>query len=911
MRQQLVFRLRLKEKILQGLTRPLTVISAPAGYGKTTLLASSVADCGMPAAWLSLDKDDNQTRRFLGYLITAMQEIEPAVGSKAAQLMAMSQPAQPEAVLTSLINDLESANVHLALVLDDYQFVKNPAVHGAVAFILEHCPNTFHMVIVSRSDPPLPLARLRARGQMVEVRAADLSFTVSEAAQFMSEVMGLNLDAGSVAVLADRTEGWIAGLQMAALSMRDREDVGGFIDGFSGTNRYILDFLLEEVLANQTPEIQHFLLRTSVLESLTAPLCDEILSIEGGSWRGVHYQSNGPESTIQHKSAAILDYLEKSNIFLVPLDDERIWYRYHHLFADLLRTELQKSLGAQGVARLKISASEWHEQNESVLEAIQYASLASDVERVERLIRENYVEMVNRGEMSWLRLWMGKLSEAQIYHRPMLCIYEAQNHAWFGELDEADRLLEEGERQIDSENLTPSAQEILGHLAYVRSRVTAMRGDIQRAIDLCLAASDYFPAGNRGMQLDISMTLGYEYFLSGDYTNASRVLQETIRSGISAGSIINTVAAHCILARLYAVQGQLHKSYELYQAAARFVPWASGQHLGAKAMLEVGMADVLCERNELDAALIHTEQALELLPWWGKADDFILVYTILARIHLARGNCSCAEEAVDKATQLINTRGVFSEARNTVENAQAKLWLARGDSHAAERWVKSRLMHSGAEAAFNFENELPHIALARVLISQDRSEEAARLLSHLEENARACGRMGRLIEIALLKALAKWSMGDTAQAQIAFTESLELAEPQGYIRIFLDEGPQMKKLIGQWRALSSASPLQDYALRLLSGFDIEPHLFAPTQAKTSQKPIPSASPEQPITVPLSDREMEVLHLISQGRTNKEIARQLVVSPGTIKAHTASIYRKLDVANRTEAVARARQLGILP
>jgi len=912
-RPGLVSRPRLQEQITQGLCGPLTLITAPAGFGKTTLVASCIAGCGMPVAWLSLDKNDNQTERFLSYLIAALQEADNTIGSEAARLLAASQEPPAETILTNLINDLDIAHKEIILVLDDYQSISSQAVHEAVTFLLQHCPNTLHMVIATRSDPPLPIARLQGRGQMVELRAADLRFTELEAAQFLNDVMGLHLDTGSVLALAERTEGWIAGLQMAALSMRDRKDVLGFIEGFSGTNRYILDYLLEEVLANQLQEIQRFLLCTSVLERLTGPLCDALLKDEGGRMkdevgRPSFIPSPSPGQTL-HPSSIILDYLERANLFLVPLDDERQWYRYHHLFADLLRTQLQKSLGDQGVARLHLRASEWHEQNGSILEAIHHASMAPDDVMVERLIEENYLEMMNRGEMSWMRFWMGKLSKELVYSRPWLCIYEAQSHAWFGELDEAHRLLEEAEKRIQI--LAPGAQAMLGHFSYIRSRVAAMRGDIHRAIELCLVARKLIPASNLGLQLDISMTLGYEYFLNGDYGNASPSLRETIRSCASIGSIINTVAANCVMARLHAVQGLLKKSYDLYQIAAQLIPEASGQHLGAKAVVEVGIADVLCEWNDLDAALVHLKQGLDLMPWWGKADDFVLAYITLARIHLAQANKSDALEAVEKAIQLIQTRGVFSEARNAVEIAQVKLWLAQGDLQAAHRWAASQEERSGSGDRFGFENELTHMAQARVFIAQNRPNEAIGLLSHLEETARSAGRMGRIIEILLLQALALREIGDSEHAILALTKSLALAEPGGYVRVFLDEGRPMQLLLAQWLAHAGASPLREYAIHLLSQFDAEPHVVTAAVEKVSPTGDPSASSGQALVEPLSQRELEVLHLIALGRTNQEIARQLIVAPGTVKAHTASIYRKLDVANRTEAVRRARDLGILP
>ena len=918
-RPVLVPRLRLQEQVAEGLRGPLTLITAPPGFGKTTLMTSCVASLGMPVAWLALDRDDNQGERFLNYLVAALRQADPTIGIEAVQFLA-ARHVLPEAILTSLINDLDTAGREIVLVLDDYQSIGSQVVHEGVAFLLEHCPKTFHLVIATRSDPPLPLTRLRARGQMVDLRVADLSFTEPEAAQFLNGVMGLDLDAGSVVALAERTEGWIAGLQMAALalqgalSVRDREEVSGFIEGFSGTNRYVMDYLLEEVLASQSPEIQRFLLYTSILERLTAPLCDALLADGEGYWGEDVGLATGLRSPFDGQSASILEYLERVNLFLVPLDDERIWYRYHHLFADLLRTQLQRLLGSQGVVQLHIRAADWHGQHGSLLEAIHHASAASDEERVERFIEQHYMELVSSGEQSWLRLWAGKLGRELVYRRPWLCIYEAYSHSWFGELDEADRLLEEAEKRIQPGVSSPDAPSMLGLLAYVKSRVTAMRGDLQRAIEFCLEARETVSASNVPLQLDTSITLGYEYFLAGDYAHASQVLGETIRSGIAAGAVINTVAASCLLARLVAVQGQLHASYGVYQKAAQSIPGASGQHLGARALVEVGMADLLCEWNDLQVALAHMKQGLAWLPMWDKADDWALAHVVLTRIHLALGNGREAREAAERAVQLVQTRGVFSEARHAAEMAQVKLWLAQGDFQAASCWAASQEERLGSDDRFGFENELAHISQARVLLALNRSREAIDLVSHLEDTARSAGRMGRVIEILLLKALALREMGNSEQAILALAEGLALAEPEGYVRVFLDEGRLMQMLLAQWLVQASAGPLRDYVIRLLSQFDAEPH------GNTAPQGIPSlvgglvepgVRPLQDVLVePLSPRELEVLHLMALGRTNREIAQQLVVATGTVKAHAASIYRKLDAANRTEAVARARQLGIL-
>ena len=910
-RPGLVSRSRLQEQIAQGVCGPLTLVIAPAGFGKTTLVASGVASVDMPVAWLSLDKNDNQVDRYLTYLIAALKDADKRLGSEASQLIGGMQQPPPETVLTFLINDLDSVGVEIILVLDDYQFISNPAVHEGMTFLLEHCPNTLHLVIASRSDPPLPLTRLRARGQTIELRAADLRFTEAEAAQFLNEVMGLRLDAGSVAALEERTEGWIAGLQMAALSMQNRKDVNSFIEGFSGTNRYILDYLLEEILARQLPEIQRFLLFTSILERLSAPLCDAVMVNDEESTHKGNGQPLLSERTVPSPSISTLEYLEKVNLFLVPLDDERIWYRYHHLFADLLRAQLQKSLDAETIAKLHIRAAEWHGQNGSVLEAIHHAAMASDDERVERFIEQNYMELVSRGEQSGLRFWANKINKELVYNRPWLCIYEAYSHSWFGELDEADLFLEEAEKHIRSEISAPDAHSMLGHIAYIKSRVTAMRGDIYRAIELCLAAREYVPDNNLALRLDTRITLGYEYFLCGDYDNASQILNEMIRSGVAAGAVINTVAAYCLMARLYAVQGVLHKSYDTYQVAAQYIPGARGQHLGARALVEVGIADVLYEWNDLEAAQIHIKQGLAWLPFWDKADDLALAHITLARIYLAQADISNAIEAVEKAVQFIQTRGVFLEARNAAEIAQVKLWLIQGDLQAANHWVAALEQRFVSDDPIRFENELAQITRARVYIAQKKISEAIGLLSDLEKTAHSARRMGRVIEILLLEALALQEIGDTEHAIQVLTKCLTLAEPEGYVRIFLDEGQPMQILLVQWLAHASAGPLRAYAAHLSSQFDAEPHRVAPPQEKIPPTDAHLASAEQALAEPLSQRELEVLHLMALGMTNKKIAERLIVAPGTIKAHAASIYRKLESANRTEAVARARQLGILP
>jgi LuxR family transcriptional regulator, maltose regulon positive regulatory protein len=898
-RPGLVCRTRLQARILEGLCGPLTLITAPAGFGKTTLVAASVADCGMPVAWLSLDKADNQEGRFMDYLSAALQEADPTIGIGTGQLLSFSQRASPETILTSLINDLDCADHDIVLVMDDYQCITSPAVHEQVTFLLEHCPSTFHLMIASRSDPPLPVSRLRARGQTVELRASDLRFTETEAAQFLNEIMGLRLDALSVAVLEERTEGWITGLQMAALSMRDREDVSGFIKGFSGTNRYILDYLLEEVLASQPGEIQRFLLYTSILERLTAPLCDDIVKTFGLS-----------NITSYKSSNEILEHLERANLFLVPLDDKRQWYRYHHLFADLLRARLDQVYPGISI-QLHASAAVWFEKNGLTLDAIHHASLISDLEWIERLIEQNYIEMANHVEMSSIRFWIGKLSKEAITQRPWLCLYEAMSCAWFGQLEEAKLWLDVAEKRIKDADSALDAQTMLGFQTYVKSRITAMQGDTRRAIELCQEALGIIPGDNLGLQIDFRITLGYEYFLYGDFTNAGQVLQEMIRSGIHARAINNLVAGYAILSRMHVYQGRLHDAYDLLQKAAQFFQDERGQPLGVNGLIEVEIAALLCEWNDAEAALSHLTQGLGVIPMWGKADDLCLAYITFSRIQLALGNRIKASEAIEKAAHLIQTCGVFSEARNAVEAAQVKLWRIQGDWSAVERWSATLENCFGSCDPSRFEDESTRITQARVFIARNKPGEAIRLLSNLEEPARVSGRNGRLIEILILKALALQEVGGSVEAESTLTNCLELAESSGYMRIFLDEGAQMKQLLTQWSVHNKTSAMHNYCIRLISQFAPElPRKWTEGRDFFTRGEFARIS-GQVLVESLSHREIEVLQLIAQGKTNQEIARQLILSPGTVKAHTASIYRKLDVANRTEAVSQARQLGILP
>ena len=887
LRPELVPRSRLKEQITRGLRGPLTLITAPAGFGKTTVIASSIASCGMPVAWLSLDKDDNQLHRFLTYLIAAIQTADHAAGITAAQLLGAANNVPADAILTSLINDLDAAGVEIALVLDDYQVIANRDVHEAVVFLLERCPRSFHLVIATRSDPPLPAARLRARSQIVELRTADLRFTKPEAAQFLNDLIGLDLDENSVAALEERTEGWIAGLQMAAISMRDRQDTHAFIAGFTGTNRFILDYLMEEVLASQSLKTQHFLLYTSFLDRLTAPLCDFILAmneVAGPADEGWLKSDSFP----LHNSSSMLDYLERANLFLVPLDDERAWYRYHHLFADLLQARLHQAQ-PDVVPRLHMRASTWLEQQGFYSEAIRHLLAAQEISHAADLIERYGPELLAKSDPSVLQL-ADSLSLEIILARPKLGLYQAWLLITQGKIVDALPLLNGLWEQLAN---TQSDTEQNWMQAVVASAMAFLNPQARRELIPDYRALEQIPPDELILRNAADFLFGMALGRRGDIEGAIKVSQKSIQRENNAyrTEAIPTLAP--LLSRLYLIQGRLRAAASLCREFLNPIKESGIRHIHTAGSMKIDLGEVLYEWNQLEEAEQSVREGLQdNEPWQNiMTDGFGL--TVLARILQAKADYAGALHVVEKFESRLQEHSRPREFEEDFHTLRIRIQLAAGDLRTASQWADQIL---SSEVTESYE-ALYRLTLGRVRLAEDRYTEVEQLLAGTAPPVAAGSQISRQLESDLLLSAAVAGQQRLAEAFEILERCLATAEAEGYIRVFLDVGEPVQNLLAAYLR-SGANHHNLYAQKLVDVFAF--------MNQTSSTDIPT----DVLVESLTEREIEVLQLIALGKTNKEIARQLIVAPGTVKAHTASIYRKLDVTNRTEAANRARQIGII-
>ena len=887
---------RLTARLDEGLAPGLTLVCAPAGFGKTSLLADWTHRGQRPVAWLSLDEGDNDPARFWRHVVAALGQVQPQAAERIAPLLGPPSPPSFEGLVTALINELagQLGADEMLLILDDYHLIDAQPVHASLGFLLEHRPAALRLVLASRADPPLGLARLRGRGQLAELRAAELRFTVEEAAALLRQAAGPALPEAAVAALTARTEGWVAGLQLASLSLRQHSDVAGFVATFSGSHRYVLDYLTEEVLEHQPDEVRSFLLETSVLERLSGGLCDAVTGRAG--------------------SQAMLERLERANLFLVPLDEVRGWWRYHQLFADLLRARLLEHQPGQAV-QLHRKAAAWCEEHGLADDAVHHALGAGDATWAARLVEQHVDELILRSEGATIARWLAALPANLASSRPRLCLARTFVAVADGDVDAAGPPLDAAERiyaDAVDEPFEPSvgrAASLLVNLpaiiALERAALAHLRGDVEGT---AAAASRALAAIGEGEWMLDSVTrwhLAVAEWLRGRLPEAERAFASGIAQWRQAGELTLAAWGGHYLGQVQRARGRLDAALGTYQQTLEITAPPGRSALPASGVPQVGLAEVAYQRNELDTALAHVTEGIALCRRFAYTQPLATGLAALAWIRQAHGDPAGALAAMGEAG--LAAPGPAS-LLNPVPAQRARLLLAQGEVTAAARWMEERGL--GPDDEPGYPRELEYLVLARVLLAQDRPGPALTLLGRLHTAAAAQGRTGSVIEVQALQALALAAAGDDNAAVNTLAQVLTLACPEGYVRVFADEGAPMAALLG--RLIAAQRTQQTAADGIpLAYLGRLARAFGPGTAATGPRGRAGTAVVAGLVEPLSEREREVLRLLAAGKPNQQIAQELVVTLHTVKKHVTHVLGKLGAANRTEATARARELGLLP
>ncbi len=864
-RPNTVPRPRLLAQLTANLPHKLTLISAAAGFGKTTLLSSWLAAIKNPqakiqnkVAWLSLDEGDNDPARFLTYLVSALQTISPTTGQSVLSLLQSPQPPAPETILTALLNEIAAVPHDFILVLDDYHLIESPPIDQALSFLLQHQPPQMHLVIATREDPQLPLARLRGRGQLTELRAQALRFTPDEAADFLNQSMGLSLTAVEITALEARTEGWIAGLQLAALSLQGHKESASFIQSFTGSHHFVLDYLVEEVLHQQPAPIQTFLRHTALLNRLCAPLCDAVLG----------------EGTAD--SQATLAYLERANLFIIPLDNERHWYRYHHLFGDLLRQRLGQSMDEEEIAALHGRASLWYEANGDDLEAFHHATAAHDLDRAQYLIEgQGRMPLQFRGGAMPILTWLQTLSTAVLDARPALWVAHASTLLALGRVVGVEEKVQAAEdalrRKGAREEERKGESDLIGRIASIRATVAVTQHDAEGIIAQGERALAYLHPQNVPVRASITWALGYAYHLQGQRTLAHRAYSDALATCEAIGHKVIAMMSAIGLGQVQEMDNQLHLAAETYRRAMHI---AGESPTPPICDAYLGLARLHYQWNELETAAQYGEQSLPLAQQIENTDRFVSCQLFLAQLKLSQGELAQGRTLLAKASQAVQQHN-FVQQVEPLAAVQIQFLLYEGQLTAAAKLAEA--------------HDLP-LSRARVLLAQGEAHSALAVLEPWRAQMAAKGWGDEVLKATVLQAAAQSALGEVDTAVFHLREALTTAVEGGFIRLFVDEGRPMAELLA--RLQEQGGSLSAYVQQLLA-------------AMTDPAP---ASPT--LVEPLSERELEILQLIANGLSNREIGARLFIALDTVKGHNRRLYGKLEVQRRTEAVARGRELGLL-
>ena len=862
-RSNLVLRPHLYQYL--GMGGQVTVVSAPAGFGKTTLVAEWVKqrkEAAHAVGWLSLDEYDNELGRFLSYVVAALQRVLPDLSQRIPNILQSAPSAlQVLPLMTALVNEIISSEVEFSLVLDDYHLISAPTIHQALIFLLDHLPPLMHLVIISRTDLPFPLSRWRVRGQLSEIRAADLRFTVEQTGTFLNHLMRLNLTTEQITMLEASTEGWVAGLQLAALSMQRRADRAAFIKTFSGSDRYVVDYLLEEVFEQQSVEIQQFLLKTAVLDRFSAPLCDALLT--------------SSEALPPYNSQAILERLEGSNLLLIPLDDKRQWYRYHNLFSQFLRARLQQSQ-PHLLTLLYQRALAWYAAQNQMPDAIQLALKAKEFSEAARLMSQVGWGMIVRGDLMTIRNWLNALPHELIGSDARLAILDAYLLISTGNHQAAQQRVEEIEAEEDS--------EILGHLASLQAQLASKRGELQETINFSNESIRLLPK-EKMMRVFAAWNVAYAYWQNGQLEEAEQAYQQALQLVEGVNIVIYRILAE--YGQMCISQGRLRQAKPLFLRALQLGQASGARKLPLFEAIYNQLARLSLQWNQLAQAEEYLQEAMQLAQLWGITECLLQNLLLEAEIKQAQGALEAAQQAIERTRQLLDEAN-WPRFSNRLIERQASLALAKGELSSAQEQL----------AATSEQSDALQLIRVRLLLAQSQPDKALALLSLLAQKTGTS--IWHIMQSLALQALAYQQQRKKAQALASLKQAITLAEPEGYLRPLIDIGPSLEPILRQLAATTAVTP---YLAQLLAALHVQPQPSLPAAPTLNDNTLMPTLVE-----PLSNRELEVLRLIAAGFSNRETAETLVITVSTVKNHLRTIYSKLNVRRRTQAIAKANELG---